>query len=271
MDILFLQQKAREVRIKMIEMLVDAGSGHTAGPLGAVEFFVSMFSGELLKFDNNKPDWEERDRLVISPGHYAPVLYVVMAMAGFFPKEELVTLRRLDSRLQGHPIKGVLPGVENCSGSLGQGLSVAVGIAMAARMQNKNWRTVAFLSDGEHNEGQTWEAYMLIAKENLTNLIVFVDYNNIQIDGSGNKVMPLSSLVEKLRSFNLNVMEIDGNNFEQIFNAYEMANKILDKPTVVVMNTIAGKGVSFMENNYQWHGKVPTKEEGGRAIKELSS
>lgn len=271
MDILFLQQKAREVRIKMIEMLVDAGSGHMAGPLGAVEFFVSMYSGGLLKFDNNKPDWSERDRLVISPGHYAPALYVVMAMAGFFPKEELMTLRRLGSRLQGHPIRDMLPGVENCSGSLGQGLSVAVGMAMAARIQKKNWMTVALLSDGEHNEGQIWEGYMLMAKENLNNLIVFVDYNNIQIDGRGDEVMPLLPLVEKLRSFNLNVMEIDGNNFEQIFNAYEMAKKFSSKPTVVVMNTVAGKGVGFMENNYQWHGKVPTKEEGERAIKELSS
>jgi transketolase len=270
-EIDFLKEKANKIRKVVIEMLVAAGSGHTAGPMGSVEFFVAMYLGELLKIDPNNPNGEERDRLVVSPGHYAPVVYTVLAESGFFLKEELMSLRKFESRLQGHPIKGELPGIENCSGSLGQGLSVAVGMALGARLQGKKWKTVAFLSDGEHDEGQTWEAYMLAAKEGLDNLVIFVDYNNIQIDGFGETVMPLEPLVDKLRSFNLEVMEIDGNNLEQVINAYRRAEMIKNKPSVVVMRTIPGKGVGFMENSFEWHGKVPTVDEGKRAIKELES
>ena len=270
-----LQDKANKIREMIIKMLVKAGSGHSAGPLGAADFFTCLYFGDVIKYKADEPGWEDRDRVVLSAGHYCPVLYAVLGEAGFYPKEELDTLRKIDSRLQGHPHKSFtseveqLPGIENSSGPLGQGVSVAVGMALAAKMDKKDWRVICFMGDGEQNEGQVWEAYMSASKFGLGNLTLVVDRNNIQIDGQTEKVMPLEPFKAKLTAFGLEVFDIDGHNIEEIIETLKMARTV-GKPSVIVLNTTPGKGVSFMENKSEWHGKPPSEEEARRALEEIN-
>lgn len=264
-----LSQKATKIRELIISSLVEAGSGHSAGPLGMADIF-SAFYFEILNHDPKNPDMEDRDRLVLSNGHICPVRYAAMALSGYFPVEELKTLRKINSRLQGHPHRTSLPGLETTSGPLGEGLSQAIGIALAARLDNKKFRVYCVASDGEHEEGNTWEAAMFAGKEKLDNLTLVIDRNNIQIDGFTENVMPLEPLKAKYESFNWNVIEVDGNNIRAFIDAVNQAKATHEKPTVIIANTIPGKGVDFMENDYKWHGKPPTKEEAEKALKELA-
>lgn len=264
-----LAEKANLLRTEVVKMLVNAGTGHSAGPLGSADFWTMLFFGGLINYKADEPWWEERDRVVLSAGHYCPILYAVLAEAGFFPKSELMTLRQLGSRLQGHPVARKLPGIETSSGPLGQGISQAVGMALAARTDGKRWRVVCFMGDGEQDEGQVWEAYLCAAKYALLNLTVVIDRNNIQIDGHTENVMPLDSLAAKLRAFNFNVLEVDGHNLGEIKEAYERAKVFFEKPTAIILRTIPGKGVDFMENEPGWHGKVPSPAEEILALAEL--
>jgi len=266
-----LEETANNIRESIIEMLVEAGSGHTAGPLGMADIFTVLYFHTLIH-DPKNPSWEGRDRLVLSNGHICPVLYATMAYAGYFPKEELKTLRKLGSRLQGHPHRDFLPMVETSSGPLGSGLSQAVGMALADKMDNgtnTGRRIYCLMSDGECESGQTWEAAMLGGKNKLNNLVAVVDRNNIQIDGYTEDVMPLESFSDKWCAWNWHVIEIDGHNMEEIADAFEMSKTIFEKPTMIIAHTIPGKGVKEFERDYRWHGKPPTKEEGTMAINEL--
>lgn len=264
----FLKETANKIRESIIEMLVEAGSGHSAGPLGMADVFTAFYF-HILKHDPKNPDWKERDRLVLSNGHICPVRYAAMAHVGYFPTEELKTLRKINSRLQGHPHRGSMPGLETTSGPLGSGLSQAIGMALAAILDRKKYRIYAFLSDGEHDEGNTWEAIMFAGKNKLNNLTAVIDRNNIQIDGFTENIMPLEPLREKYESFGWHVLEINGHSFEQIVDAVNEAKVIHEKPTVIIAHTIPGKGVGFMENDYLWHGKPPDKEEARKALREL--
>jgi transketolase len=275
-----LSEISLEIRKDIIRMLVSAGSGHTAGALGSADLFTTLYFGKVLKFDPIKSDWEERDRVILSCGHYAPVFYATLAKAGYFPADELYTLRKLGSRLQGHivhqvPFAGMthrqLPGVENTGGPLGQGVSLAVGMALAAKIDGKKRKTICISSDGEQQEGQVWEAYMSAAKYELGNLIFFVDRNDIQITGTVKQIMPLDPLKQKLEAFGLRVKEIDGHNFGEIKDVFKWAELFPHQPKAVIMKTTPGKGVSFMENNYEWHGKAPTTQEAERALASLES
>lgn len=259
---------AVKIREDIIKELVAAGSGHSAGPLGMADVFTALYF-HILKHDPKKPLWPERDRLVLSNGHICPVLYATLARAGYFPLEELKTLRKLGSRLQGHPHRGALPGVETTSGPLGSGISQAIGFALAARLDKRKYRVFCLTSDGEHQEGNTWEAIMFAGKEKLSNLTVIIDRNNIQIDGFTEDIMPLNSLRAKYEAFNWHVLEIDGHNFEAIIAAAAEAKAIHEQPTVIIAHTIPGKGVDFMENDYLWHGKPPKPEEAKVALREL--
>lgn len=263
-----LKTKANKIRQLIIEMLVEAGSGHSAGPLGMADIFTAFYF-HILKHNPKNPAWEDRDRLVLSNGHICPVQYAAMALAGYFPIEELKTLRKINSRLQGHPHRTSLPGLETTSGPLGEGLSQAIGIALAGKMDKKTYRVYCLTSDGEHEEGNTWEAVMFAAKNKLNNLIQVIDRNYIQIDGNTENVMPLNPLKEKYASFNWNVLEVDGNDIKSFIEAIEKAKLVLDKPTIIIAKTIPGKGVSFMENDYHWHGKPPNKIEAAKALAEL--
>jgi len=262
-----LRQKANAIRQNIIKMLVKAGSGHSAGSLGMADVFTALYFN-ILKHDPKKPNWKDRDFLILSNGHICPALYAALAEAGYFKKEELATLRKLGSRLQGHPHRG-LPGVENTSGPLGQGLSQAAGLAYALKMDGKKNTVYCLMSDGEHDEGQTWEAVMFAGKNKLPNLTAIMDRNNIQIDGNTEDVMPLEPLRAKYEAFNWHVLEIDGHNLEQIIDAAGEAKAIWNKPVMIIANTIPGKGVDFMEYDYTWHGKPPTPEEAERALREL--
>lgn len=255
-QILELELKANEIRQLLIPTLVEAGSGHSGGPLGMADIFTAMYF-HILRHDPAHPDWEERDRLILSNGHICPIRYVTMAVAGYFPIEELKTLRKINSRLQGHPHRTALPGVETTSGPLGEGLGQSVGMALAARMDHKNHFIYCLTSDGEHQEGSTWEATMAAGKYRLNNLIEIIDYNNIQIDGNIADVMPLEPFKEKYESFNWEVIEIDGNDMRAIVSAVSEAHGIHDKPILILARTIPGKGVSYMENDYRWHGNPP--------------
>lgn len=255
-DIQKLEQLANTIRQDIIKMLVEAGSGHSAGPLGMADILTALYF-HILKHDPKKPDWDERDRLVLSNGHICPVLYATMARAGYFPLEELNTLRKLGSRLQGHPHRESLPGLEVTSGPLGSGLSQACGMALAGKLNQAKWRVYALLSDGEHDEGNTWEAVMLAGKYKLHNLTALVDRNNIQIDGFTEDVMPLENLKAKYEAFGWHVLEINGHDFEQIIAAFNEAQTIFEKPTVIIAHTIPGKGVDYMENHFEWHGSPP--------------
>ncbi|HRH25461.1 MAG TPA: transketolase [Parcubacteria group bacterium] len=268
--ILDIEKKANDIRISIIDMLLEAKSGHTAGPLGMVDIFATLYF-HTLKHNPKKPDWSERDRLVLSNGHICPVLYATMAHAGYFDVKELKTLRKFGSRLQGHPHRDFLPALETSSGPLGSGLSQAVGMAIADKMDHKDGerRIYCMLGDGELDEGQNWEAVMLAGKNRLNNLVAVVDRNNIQIDGFTEDIMPLESLSDKWRAFNWFVIEIDGHNIEEIADAFEKAKAIYEKPTVIIAHTIPGKGVKEFERDYRWHGKPPNKDEAKMALQEL--
>ena len=265
-----LETKANDIRQSIISMLVEAGSGHTAGPLGMADVFT-LFYFHILKHDSKNPAWEERDRLVLSNGHICPVLYATMAHAGYFPLEELKTLRKFGTRLQGHPHREYLPYVETSSGPLGLGLSQATGMALADRIdkKDKDRFIYCFMSDGELDEGNSWEAIMLAGKNKLRNLIAVVDRNNIQIDGYTEHIMPLEPLADKWQAFNWHVIEVGGHDFKALNEAVEEAQEIFEKPTVIIVHTIPGKGVKEFERDYKWHGIPPNKEEGEMALKEL--
>lgn len=264
-----LKAKATEIRIDIVKMLHAAGSGHAGGALGLSDIFTSLYFN-IMNHDAENPLWEDRDRLILSNGHTVPVRYATMAHAGYFPVAKLKTLRQFGSDLQGHPERGRMLSLETTSGPLGSGLAQATGIAISARMDDKRFRTYCVVSDGEHDEGNHWEAVMIAAKYKLSNLTVFLDRNNIQIDGFTNDVMPLEVLHEKYKAFNWNVIQIDGHNFTQINAAVEQARGEYLKPTMIIAKTVPGKGVSFMENRFEWHGKTPNDEEAKKAIKELS-
>ena len=269
--IIELQEKANNIRCSIISMLVEAGSGHTAGPLGMADIFTALYF-HILHHDPQHPDWIERDRVILSNGHICPVLYATLAHAGYFPIEELKTLRKFSSRLQGHPHREWLPMLETSSGPLGEGLSQAVGMALADRMDKGRSSERFFytlLGDGELDEGSNYEAMMLAGKERLHNIIAIVDRNNIQIDGFTEDVMPLESMYEKWQVFNWHVQEIDGHSFEEIIRAVAEAKTIFDRPSVIIAHTIPGKGVSEFERRYEWHGKPPNKAEAEMALAEL--
>jgi transketolase len=264
----YLEELAVKIRETLITTLLEAGSGHSAGPLGMADIMTALYF-HVLRHNPKKPNWPERDRLVLSNGHICPILYVTLAYAGYFPKEELRTLRKLNSRLQGHPHRGSLPGIETTSGPLGSGLSQAIGMALAARMDGAKHRVFCIASDGEHDEGNFWEALMLAGRERLSNLTLIVDRNNIQIDGFTEQVMPVEPLRAKYEAFNWHVLEIDGHSMMDFAAAVAEANAIYERPTVVIAHTIPGKGVRFMENDFTWHGKPPGREEAREALREL--
>src|SRR3989338_6293165 len=239
-DVKELEKKANDIRVDIIKMLLEAGSGHTGGPLGMTDIFTALYF-HVLNIDPKKPDWIDRDRLILSNGHICPVMYATIAHRGFFPISELMTLRKLGSRLQGHPHRSALPGLETTSGPLGSGLSQSCGVALAGKLNKAKWRVYCLMSDGEQDEGNTWEAVMFAGKYKINNLVALIDRNNIQIDGFT----------------------------EEIINAYEEAKTIFEKPTLILAHTIPGKGVDFMENKYEWHGKPPNKEEAEKALAQL--
>ncbi len=251
-----LELKANTIRQEIIAMLVEAGSGHSAGPLGMADVFTALFY-EVVRYDPKHPDWPERDRVVLSNGHIAPVLYATMAEVGYFPKSELKTLRKFGTRLQGHPERICLPGVENTSGPLGIGLPQAAGMALGFKMNDAKQRVYCLTGDGELNEGIIWEAALFASAKKLNNLTVIVDRNNIQIDGFTEDVMPLEPLAMKWQAFGWHVLEIDGHNIAEIVGACEHAQAIFERPTVIIAHTIPGKGVDYMENEPIWHGIPP--------------
>lgn len=263
-----LEKKAEEIRETVIGMLVEAGSGHTAGPLGMADIFTAFYF-HILKHDPQNPAWEERDRLVLSNGHICPVLYATLAHAGYFALEECLTLRKFGSRLQGHPERSRLPGLETTSGPLGEGLSQAAGMAYALRMDGAKQRVYCLMSDGEQEEGNTWEAAMFAGKNTLSNLTAVLDRNNIQIDGMTEDVMPLEPLADKYRAFNWHVIEVNGNDLSAFVAAINETKAIYEKPSLIIAHTIPGKGVPEIEFDYRWHGKPPTREEGDRFLKQI--
>jgi transketolase len=264
----FLEEKANEIRQLIIEMLLEAGSGHSAGPLGMADIF-SAFYFHILRHDPKNPNWPDRDRLILSNGHICPVRYAAMALAGYFPIEELKTLRKINSRLQGHPHRTSLPGLETTSGPLGEGISQAIGIAYAGILDKKDYHVYCITSDGEHQEGNIWEAYMWLGNNPLPNLTIIIDRNYIQIDGFTEDVMPLEPLRQKLEAFKLHVLEVDGHNIRAFIDAIREAQSEWRRTSVIIAYTIPGKGVSFMEKKFEWHGKPPNKEEAKKALDEL--
>lgn len=264
-----LELKANDIRQDIVKMLEAAGSGHSAGPLGLADIFAALYF-DVLKHDPKKPDWDQRDILLLSNGHCVPVQYAAMANAGYFDRKELVTLRKFGSRLQGHPERKKLPGLENTSGPLGSGLSQACGMALAMRMNKDMHRWVyVVMGDGEQNEGNVWEAAMLAGKYKLSNVIALTDRNNIQIDGPTESVMPLEDLKGKWESFGWHVITIDGNNMEAVIDAYAMARAVVEKPVMIIAYTVPGKGVDFMEYDFRWHGVPPNHDQAVEALKEL--
>lgn len=266
-DISKLQKEAKVLRKDILSMLAEAGSGHTGGSLSCVEIILTLYSYKL-RFDPKNPGWEGRDKFVLSKGHGCPTLYAVLAHVGFFPKERLKTLRKLGTLLQGHPQMG-LPGLEASTGSLGQGLSIANGMALAARLDKKDTSVYCLLGDGETNEGQVWEAAMTAAHYKLDNLCAIVDYNKLQIDGFLCDVKDVLSMEEKWQAFGWRSIEVDGHDFTQIMNGLDEANGTKGRPTIILCHTVKGKGVSFIENKAEWHGIAPKPEELKRALKEL--
>lgn len=264
-----LQLTANAIRQNIIRMLVAAGSGHSGGPLGMADVFTALYFS-VLKHNPKKPDWNERDRLFLSNGHICPVQYATMAESGYFPVQELLTLRKFGSRLQGHPHNKALPGIETSGGPLGQGLSIAIGAALSAKIDGKKHRIYCLTSDGEHDEGQIWEAIMFAGNTQLNNLCVVMDRNNMQIDGHTEDIMPLEPLRAKYEAFKWHVIEVDGHNITHLIDAFDEAKAIYEKPTIIIAHTIPGKGVSFMENDYEWHGKPPTPDQATIALKELA-
>jgi transketolase len=265
-----LYNTSNQLRKDVITMLEHAGSGHSAGPLGMADIFAAMYFF-ILNHDPKNPEWDDRDRLVLSNGHICPIQYAALVHAGYFPKKELSTLRKLNTRLQGHPHRGTLPGIETTSGPLGSGLSQGIGIALAGKLDNKKYRTYVVMSDGEHDAGNTWEAVLFAGKHRLNSLTAIMDRNNIQIDGYTEDVMPLEPLQEKYEAFGWNVIDVDGHNMEEFIGAVFEAKAVYEKPTMIIAHTIPGKGVDFMERKYEWHGKPPNKEEAQEALKQLRS
>jgi transketolase len=263
-----LREMAKKLRRHVITMIAEAGSGHPGGSLSAADIVTALYF-RVLRHDPKDPQWSDRDRFILSKGHAAPILYAVLAETGYFPVAELETLRKMDSRLQGHTDRGLTPGVEMSAGSLGMGLSFAIGIALAARLDSKTYRTYALLSDGECQEGQTWEAALSAAHFKLDNLTAMVDCNGIQLSGWTCDIMILEPLVQKWQAFGWHVIDIDGHDFDQILSALIEAEEMKGRPTVITARTVKGRGVSFMENNVAFHGKAPTREEAQRALKEL--
>lgn len=263
-----LEKIATKLRMEVVKMLKEAKSGHPGGSLSACEIVTALYFKEM-NIDSNRPDWPDRDRFVLSKGHGAPILYAALAEKGYFPKEELMKLRKIDSMLQGHPDMKGTPGVDMSTGSLGQGLAAANGMALAGKLDNKAYRVYALVGDGEVQEGIIWEAAMFAAHYQLDNLTVFLDHNGLQIDGLNKEVMNIEPIDEKFRAFGWHVINIDGHNFEEIFAAIEEAKNTKEKPTIIIAKTVKGKGVSFMENQVGWHGKAPSEEEAVKALEEL--
>ncbi len=263
-----LKEVARDLRITDIEMITEAGSGHPGGTLSAAEMVTALFFHKL-RLRPDEPHWPDRDRFVLSKGHCIPIVYAAMAKLGFFPEEELNTLRKIGSRLQGHPDRTRLPGIEASTGSLGQGLSVAVGMALAGKMDRASWRVYCMLGDGEIQAGQVWEAAMLAPRRGLDNLCAILDQNQVQQTGKVAERLDIEPVVAKWRSFNWHVREIDGHDMEQVLDALDEAEVVSDRPTFIVSHTVKGKGVSWMELDPAWHGKAPKPEEAQRAIEEL--
>jgi len=269
-DIAHLKQIANKARINSIKMLHEAGSGHPGGSLSAVDI-MTILMHRFMKHDPKNPRWEDRDRFVLSKGHCIPAWYCLLADAGYFPEEDLMTLRKLDSPLQGHPVNTAMESMEACTGSLGQGLSIAIGMAMAGKLDGKNHKVYCMIGDGESQEGQIWEALLSAPKFKLDNLVCILDNNGGQIDGPVEEVMPLEPIVDKLKAFNWHVIDIDGHHYEEIIAALEEANSVKDKPTFIRAKTVKGKGVSFMEGKIDWHGKAPNAEETEKALVELGA
>lgn len=263
-----LQEIARDLRVTDIEMLAEAGSGHPGGTLSAAEVVAALFF-HTLSLRPDEPDWPDRDRFVLSKGHCIPIVYAAMAKLGFFEEKELMTLRKLGSRLQGHPDRRLLPGIEASTGSLGQGLSVAAGMAMAGKIDGADWRVYCMLGDGEIQAGQMWEAAMFAPRHGLDNLTAILDHNQVQQTGKVAETMPIEPIVAKWTAFNWHVREIDGHDMAQVLDALDEAEMVTGKPTIIVSHTVKGKGVSWMELDPAWHGKAPSPEEAERAIAEL--
>ncbi len=261
-----LKLMANTLRQQVIKMTYEAGSGHPGGSLGMADVFTALYFN-YANLDPKKPNWENRDRIILSNGHICPIQYSAMAEAGFFPVKELLTFRKIGSRLQGHPHNKSLPGIENSSGQLGQGLSIACGMALARNLDRKKYRVFCLMSDGEHDEGETWEAILFAAKNKLK-IVSLIDRNGIQLSGFTEKIMPLKSLAEKYDAFGWKTIDIDGNDIGKILEALRDAEKI-SGPVAIICQTMMGRGVSFMQDNYEWHGKAPNREEADRALREL--
>ncbi|MBE6518879.1 MAG: transketolase [Thermoplasmata archaeon] len=265
-----LENIANKLRLHVVEMTYAARSGHPGGSLSAADMIAALYF-KFMRHDPKNPDWDGRDRFVLSKGHVAPVLYAALAESGYFPVDDLLSLRQVGSKLQGHPVRGKVPGVEMSTGSLGQGLSMACGIALAGKMDGKDYKTICMLGDGELQEGQNWEAAMFAHQAGLTNLIAIVDRNRLQITGDTEGAVGLEPLPEKWKSFGWNAIIIDGHNMRQILEALDKAANAKARPTVIIMKTVKGKGVSFMENNAGFHGKACNDEEQARAVAELKA
>jgi len=271
MELCELKAMAKTVRSDIVRMVHQAGSGHPGGSLSAADLMTGLYFGDIIKVDPANPQWEGRDRFILSKGHVAPVLYSVLARRGFFPVEDLMTLRQLGSPLQGHPHMSATKGLDCSAGSLGQGLSVANGLAIAFRKQGMENRVYCLMGDGELQEGQIWEAVMTAAQHKLDNLCAIVDYNHVQLDGTVEEIKALGDLCEKFHSFGWNVIELDGHDMNQVMEAYRMAMAFKGKPTVLIANTVKGKGVSFMENRCEWHGKAPNAKELEEALAQINA
>ncbi len=269
MDLRELRKTANDMRIDIVEMIYEAQSGHPGGSLSAADILAVLYFKEM-NVDPKNPRWEDRDRLVLSKGHASPVLYAALAERGFIPKEELKTFRKINTKLQGHPNMNDTPGVDMTTGSLGQGLSAANGMALAGKLDKKDYRVYAVLGDGECEEGQIWEAAMSAAHYKLDNLTAILDHNGLQIDGPNEKVMNIEPIEDKWKAFGWYTIRIDGHDVQQIIDAVEKAKEIKDRPTIIIANTVKGKGVSFMENQVGWHGTAPNKEQMEQAIAELT-
>jgi len=265
-----LGEIARQARIDVIRMLTEAASGHPGGSLSAIELVTALYAHEM-RHDPTNPAMENRDRFIISKGHGVPAVYAVMAQVGYWPREELLTLRKLDSRFQGHPDRCRLPGLEASTGSLGQGLSIAIGLSLASKLDNDKFRVYCLIGDGESQEGQIWEAAMSAPKFALDNLVCILDYNKAQIDGYVSEVMPIEPIAEKWHAFGWHVIEIDGHDYDQIFEALSEARSVKGKPTFILADTVKGKGVSFMEGLVDWHGVAPNRDQEAKALQELNA
>jgi len=264
-----LQGIARKLRRHVITMISTAGSGHPGGSLSAADIVTALYF-RVMRHDPANPHWPDRDRFILSKGHAAPILYAALAECGYFPLEWLTTLRKTGACLQGHTDSSLTPGVDMSAGSLGQGLSVGIGMALAARLDKKDYRTYVLLGDGECQEGQVWEAAMFAPNYKLDNLTAIVDYNGLQLDGLTRQIMDLEPFVEKWRSFKWEVLQVDGHDMKRVVDALQKAGQVKGKPVVIVARTVKGKGVSFMENNVDWHGKAPGKSETEIALRELA-